>query len=537
MNIHEAQFQITAGAPMSTRYVLADLVIDLEERSARREDELIRLTDLSFAVLAELVKNAPHPVSSENLALSVWQTPHVTDETIAQRIKLLRRVLEDDPKAPRYIRTVRGAGYACVEPVHRLTDQALPPRTRFWRKFASAAGAALAVISISIIFYSWFWDAPDGGERNGPAPPSVVGSLLERAQAQLQVQQAEETDRAIELLHHAFALDSSNPKVHIALSFALSTRVTKFRATDEDVVEAEAMARRALMADSRTGSAWHALGYALDAQGRVDEAISSYRRAFELNPSDVAAMSSAAYLLSIRGRLYEALVLEARAMEGDRYSRYADTQIALVLDLISHPGADRWRSRAQLLNPNQVVVLAEAAESHLRRGKPDAALEVLAQASGRDGGSPRLLHLSGRAALSRGDSNNARTEFVAAGNRAASDLAALNSLSGAVASAELQLKLAETKMINGDSWPGLRVQVAELHAALGDDEAALNLLSQAVDLGWRDAGALEQSPFLQRTVNMEAWATIRRRIERELAIQRTLIEGAPELIRILEEKG
>ena len=48
----------------------------------------------------------------------------------------------------------------------------------------------------------------------------------------------------------------------------------------------------------------------------------------------------------------------------------------------------------------------------------------------------------------------------------------------------------------GDSWPGLRVQAAELHAALGDDKAALGLISQAVDLGWRDTGALEQSPFL-----------------------------------------
>ena len=522
---------------MATHYVLSDLFIDLENRLVRRGDERIRLPDLSFGVLAELVKNAPHPVSLENLALGAWQTPHVTDETIAQRVKMLRRVLEDDPKAPRYIKTVRGAGYACAAPVRELSGQTLPRRTSSRRVFALAVAGALAVACLSLIYYMRVWDALDAGEQAESAPPSVVDSLVERARAQLQVQQAEETDRAIELLHQAYTLDSSNSNVHIALSFALSTRATKFRATDKDVSEAEAMARLVLTADPQEGSAWHALGYALDAQGRVDQAISSYRHAFELNPSDVAAMSSAAYLLSVRGRLFDSLVLETRAMAGERYSRYADTQIALVLDLISHPGADRWRSRAQLLNPNQVVVIAEAAESHLRRGKPDAALEVLAQASGRDGQSPRLLRLSGRAALSRGDSNNARSDFVAAGDRAASDLAALNSFSGEMASAELQLKLAETKMINGDSWPGLRVQAAELHAALGDDEAALGLISQAVDLGWRDTGALEQSPFLQRTVDTEAWATIRRRIERELTIQRTLIEGAPELVRILEENG
>lgn len=522
---------------MTTLYRLADLVIDLEERSVRRSDDIVRLPDLSFGVLAELIKSAPAPVSMENLALGVWHTPHVSDETIAQRIKLLRRTLKDNPKTPRYVRTVRGAGYACAQPVQSENDRAPPPFSSLGRKSVASFGAVLAIAGGLAIYYSFFGNDSSIGEQARSTPPSVVNSLVERAQAQLQVQQTEETDRAIEMLRQAQSLDASNSSVHIALSFALSTRVTKFHGSDQDIVEAEALARRALLSDSRRGSAWSALGYALDAQGRVDEALSSYRRAYELNPSDSAAMSSAAYLLSIRGRLFEALILEARAMRGESYSRYADSQIALALDLIEHPAAEMWRSRAQLLSPNQVVVLAEVAEAHLRRGKPNAALAVLARASGRDAESPRLRRLSGRAALLRGDIGKARREFVAAGDRGAADLAALDAQSDGTELAEQLLKTAETKMVNGDSWPGLRVQLAELHAVLGDDGTALNLLSQAVDLGWRDAASAEQSPFLQTTVNTEAWESIRQRIERELAMQRTLIENAPELVSILEEKG
>lgn len=518
---------------MITRFALADLVIDLEEGSVTRAGERVQLTDLSFRLLAKLAENAPHPVDSAGLAVGVWGTPHVSDETVAQRVKLLRRALDDDPKAPRYIRTVRGAGYASVQPVP--FDRSRRAQLRVSGKIASIFGVVTVVAGVSLTLYSWLWTALDTGEQAEFAPPSIVGALVERAQAQLQVQQAEETDRAIELLRHASALESDNPGVHVALSFALSTRMTKFRGRDDDSREAEELARRALISSPGMGSAWHALGYALDAQGRVDEALGSYLRAIELDSTDVAAMSSAAYLLSVRGRLFEALVLETRAMEKGRYSRYAETQIAWVLELIGHPGAVRWRSRARALNPSQTVVVAEAAESLLRRGKPADALEVLEQASGLDRESPRLHRLRGRAALLAGDFSRARTAFMQAGDCATLDLAALESLSGSVAPAEAPLTAAREEMVAGNSWPGLRVQAAELYASLGDDETALGLLSQAVDLGWRDAAAVEQSPFLTKTVGTEAWATIRHRIERELAVQRTLIEGAPRLARIVEK--
>ncbi len=520
---------------MISRYVVGDLVVDLQERWVRRANVEVALPDLSFGVLAELIRNYPKPVKAHALALAVWSTEHVSDETIAQRIRLLRRALNDNPREPTYIKTIRGAGYAC----HAAVRPDVQVRSRMPGRL-SIGLAALALVAAGTV--SIFWgmragphnvDTPDNLRPRDQAP-SLVAGLLDRAGAELQVQQSEETDRAIELLQHALGLEPNNQAVHIGLSFALSTRVTKFRARADDTATAEALARRAVGAQPQDGSAWHALGYSLDSQGRVDEALSAYQRAFQLNPTDVAAMSSAAYLLGVRGQLFQSLLLEAQAMQGDRTSRYAETQFALVLDLLDHAGAARWRARAHLLNPNQVVVLAEMVESLLRRGQPDAALEVLGGVEGPTGDNPRLLRLGAQAALAAGQPEQARARLLAAGEVAQLDLAALDGLFGTSASASQQLEQARHQMLKGDSWPGLRVELARLHAALGDDEAALRLLSQAVDLGWRDVGSVEHSPFFQTTVLDPGWAPVRQRIERELAMQKALVTDAAMLSWVLE---
>ena len=131
--------------------------------------------------------------------------------------------------------------------------------------------------------------------------------------------------------------------------------------------------------------------------------------------------------------------------------------------------------------------------------------------------------------------NDALQRFRAAGHLAVAEVAALNSLAGTVSAAEEQLRTVQAELINGNSWPGLRIQAAELYAAAGDDKAALAMIAQAVDLGWRDANALAMSPFLRGVSDTATWAQILERIERELTVQRALITGTPSLTGILGE--
>lgn len=515
--------------PPETSILLDDLLIDVGRRSVWRDNEALRLPDLSFDVLMALIEKAPAAVSADSLARTVWKTEHVTSETVAQRIRLLRRALGDKPKSPRYIRTVRNAGYACVASAESFCrTPPIPPQRR--KTVLRNVGISTLALILAAAVYLVRATAPiDESGVAMASPPPVMLSMLERARGLMKAQQADETDQAIEMLREAHELDPSNIDVIVSLSFALSTRATKFRGTDFDASEAEQLARSALQTDPGMSSAWHALAYALDSQGRVDEALGSYTRAFELNPADVSAMSSAAYLLSVRGRFFEALSLEARAMSDRDYSRYADIQIAVALELVNHPAAEPWFSRAETLIRNQVVYLAEVASARLHSGAPNAALAVLSQESSSEISSLRLARIKGRAFLALGDRDTARTHFSAAKGWGEFDLAALDVLEGSDRLAIQQIRSAESSMISGNSWPGVRISLAEIYAALKDRTATLDYLSRAVDLGWRDIGAIEHSPYLQDIVLTDEWQQIRTRIERELEIQRNLIDGSSAL--------
>lgn len=509
---------------MNSIFLAGDLTVDTDARCVFRDGLRIELSDLSFSTLLALVSSAPEPVSSEALARRVWKSDHVSAETIAQRVRILRRTLGDEPHAPRYVRTVRNRGYAFVGAVSQPGTQ--------WpghNKLRTRRLMGLAVVAAGLFAaVSWLSGLP--GRQSVPASDNFrvtpeIELMISRAQDLLDVQQGEQNRQGIDILEQALAMDPENPRIAVRLSFALSTRATKFRAAEDDCERAEALARYGLRVDAADSSAWHALAYALDAQGRIDEAISAYQMAYSLDPDDVAAMSSAAYLFLIRGRIYEALVLETRAMnrDHDRYSLYADAQIALSLDLLDHPAAALWRKRAQLVGSDQVVILAENAEAHLRNGTPRA-IEVLpGHLENGKNASPRLIRLMGRAAVAQGDVTRARTLFEKAGKWADMELAALAAMNGDLNAARAEIEILEQAMLQGDSWPEMRIQAAELSALLGLHGDALEYVSRAIDLGWRDLELLRRSPYLGQIRERPEWSELESRIDQLLEIQSDLV--------------
>lgn len=509
---------------MNSIFLAGDLTVDTDTRCVFRDGVRVELSDLSFSTLLALVSSAPEPVSRETLARRVWKSDHVSAETIAQRVRILRRALGDEPHAPRYVRTVRNRGYAFVGTVSEPATQ-YPEHNRL----RTSRLKGLAVVAAGLFAtVSWLSGLP--GRQSVPTSDNFkvtpeVDLMISRAQDLLNVQQAEQIRQGIDILDQALAMDPENPRIAVKLSFALSTRATKFQAAEDDSARAEELARYGLRVDASDSSAWHALAYALDAQGRVDEAINAYQMAYSLNPDDMAAMSSAAYLFLIRGRIYEALVLETRAMnrDHDRYSHYADSQIALSLDLLDHPAAALWRKRAQRIGPDQVVVLAEIAEAHLRNGNPQAIEVLLGRLENGKNASPRLIRLMGRAAMAQGDVARARSFFERAGKWADTELAALAAINGDLNAAKVEIGILEQAMLHGDSWPEMRIQAAELSALLGLHDDALEFVSRAIDLGWRDLEMLRQSPYLGQIRERAEWSALESRIEQLLEIQSDLV--------------
>jgi TolB-like protein/DNA-binding winged helix-turn-helix (wHTH) protein len=125
-----------------SRLRVADLVVDLERRSVRRGAELLDLPDRSFRLLETLIRHAPEVVSKDQLIAEVWDDTVVSDETLAQRVRLLRQGLGDDSQDPRYVASVRGRGYRLVGP---LGEVGASPEKRNSRATGLIAAIALLV--------------------------------------------------------------------------------------------------------------------------------------------------------------------------------------------------------------------------------------------------------------------------------------------------------------------------------------------------------------------------------------------------------
>ena len=89
-----------------------DLEIDFGRFELRRDGQPIPVTPLEFKILAALVKQPGRVVSRDHLLDLVWgENTYVSDRVIDNHVANLRKKLEDDPKKPRYVISVRGVGY------------------------------------------------------------------------------------------------------------------------------------------------------------------------------------------------------------------------------------------------------------------------------------------------------------------------------------------------------------------------------------------------------------------------------------------
>ena len=95
---------------------LGDLAIDLDRHEIRRGAERIALTQSELSLLVALVRAGGRIVTREVLldALYGKDEAEVLDRTVDVYIRRLRDKLGDDPDRPRYVATVRGAGYRAL---------------------------------------------------------------------------------------------------------------------------------------------------------------------------------------------------------------------------------------------------------------------------------------------------------------------------------------------------------------------------------------------------------------------------------------
>jgi DNA-binding response OmpR family regulator len=88
------------------------LRIDPAAREVHLDDQPVALTPTEFDLLAALATNPRMVLSRRQLIDAVWGPAWVGDERMIDvHVRNLRRKLRDDATDPRFIRTIRGAGY------------------------------------------------------------------------------------------------------------------------------------------------------------------------------------------------------------------------------------------------------------------------------------------------------------------------------------------------------------------------------------------------------------------------------------------
>lgn len=497
---------------------LDDLRIDLARQRVTRGERVLDVSGLSFKLLRHLLEQGDRVVGFDELIERVWAPAVVNEETVTQRVKLLRQALEDDGRNPRYIRSVRGRGYQlCSVPRPAATEPPSRPSRGGRRPLMLGVVAASLVGAAALAAWSLRGQAPP------PAAATAQEELRQRARYYAGIGQSENNERAILLYEEALRADPRDDAASVGLSRALSARMCLYNGSPDSTRRAQSLAEAVIARNPRDSAAHDALAYAHDCRGEVDAAIGEYERAIALDPpARLDSRASVANLYVVGGRLAEALENNLAAERAGAKLRFLDLQIARNLDLLGYAeAAERRYARVFRLYPDNVFGNAAWPRFLFAQGRYTEAEGALAEAMGRPQ-HPQLFLLAGELALLRGDRGRAAEMFGRAAAlrphqslpRTLADLYA-EPVDAAALAVRAQARAREAEHGAPEDW----LEVALLRRD-ADRAAALDALRHAVAGGFRDQAWLQVSPLFRPLAGEPGFAEIVDAISRARTAER-----------------
>lgn len=502
---------------MSGLYRLDDLRVDIARRRVLRGETELDVAGLSFDLLAYLLSQGDHVVSFDELIAAVWAPAVVGEDTVTQRVKLLRQALGDDGRNPRYLRSVRGRGYQLCQMPQPLaatpasakpastTMTAMPAATATAAKTSSLPGLRWVLLLVSLPLLS-LAALMLLRQRDAAAPPANEREQrLQRARYYAGIGQQDDIERAIALYQSLLREDANDAAAQTGLSFAYSTRVCLYNQPPDGAAQAEQLALSVLARQPRDSLALAALAYSHDCRGHLAAAIAYYEQAVAADPAarrDSAA--SLAYLYMVKGRLAEALARHLDGLGAATKPRYLEIQLARNLELLGETAAAEQRYRRSFeLYPDNVFSNAAWPRALLLQGRLAEAQQALDEALRRTR-HPELYLLQGELALLRGDRPGAADAYTSAArlrpHASLPQTLALLQSEPPPAFDVLRQRLAQLpqeQSAEQGGWPEDEIERALLLQALDDKPAALQALQAAVDAGWRDRAWLQTSALFR----------------------------------------
>jgi two-component system KDP operon response regulator KdpE len=100
------------GNEINPILVFGTLTIDLVNHTARKNEDILKLTSTEFSLLAMLAKNSGRVLTHQAILKEIWGFGYI-GQTQYLRVFMaqLRKKIEDDPAKPKFLITESGIGY------------------------------------------------------------------------------------------------------------------------------------------------------------------------------------------------------------------------------------------------------------------------------------------------------------------------------------------------------------------------------------------------------------------------------------------
>ncbi len=553
---------------------LDDLCIDLEKQQITRGQDTVPLPKLSYQLLVFFINNPSKTNSIDEIANSVWNDREVSNETVIQRIRLLRQGLGDDTKLPRYIKSVRGFGYQLIpspfpiqighsakqtdleqsELSKGTEDQALDtkPSQSNTPSIALQVSILVGVILVigSLVSFkmlvsqnsdnptSQYKAAKSKNSQNSQDSQTNGSTILARADYYYRIGQQDDLLRAETFYRKALLQPEQQIRATIGLANTLSALVCRYSHSIELAKESEQLVKRLLtnptLNNQARADAWAARGYAVDCLGNLKLALQSYIKAVELNPQDFSSRSSAAHLLEKSGQFINAIQWNFEVIDQTNENALTRLQLARNLELLGYiPQANKIHQQIFELYPDNVFINEAYPQFLFARGKLVEAQAIAQQAIERGIFRRDLYRLLGEISLKNRDINDALAWFEKSKsinpntsyNRTIAEIYT-NSLTQDDALKRVdQLNQA---IESGDTWPDNFLELYLIHQrVLGDQTKAQDSLNRLANNGYLDIGYLQQSPFFEQVQQNEAFKQLIEQLQlKKQSLQQQLVQQA-----------
>ena len=155
------------------------VLIDPARRYVSAGEHGAVLHERSWQVLQLVLERAPAVVSRDEFIEQLWHgNAPVGEKGLNQAIWSIRAALGDDPRQPRFIRTIPRRGYQWVGP------ESQPIRATQWQKLA-AGMAAVALLTVAVPASRWVLD---DGAQAAPGDVELVATSARLVDGDVHVQ-------------------------------------------------------------------------------------------------------------------------------------------------------------------------------------------------------------------------------------------------------------------------------------------------------------------------------------------------------------